>query len=253
MATTAELEGLYRQAKYREVIESADKNDPEQFLLVGWAYHQLGEYDKSKIFFAGLVSNYQSSSKIGESARRGLAHSWLQTDGISPLVEGVMKEIPPSIDLDNVYMNAVLVKARKGETISVELVIGRIIAALTTVPYKTVSGHIINNGVLTLHEARSQEGVRPYLSILPGLMDAAIGIYEATGTAENHIAGAEYRAALICRASGWKKLALVSAQESVDLWRPLACSQGGERYQKNLEGAEKLLRELKEEGGISLI
>ncbi len=248
MATIEELKRLYQEAKYRELIELADRGDSdnEQLLLVGWARHQLGEYSESMAIFSGLAFAYSSSLQIGESARRGLAHGLLQTGGNFAEVEKIMAEISPSPDLDNVYINAALAKARKGEAISVEIVMGRIMAALGAVPYKTIHGHVINNGTLALYEARGQEGVKPYLPMLPGLILVAVGIYEATGAAKNHIAGAEFRASLICEAAGWKKNALLYAQTSRELWRELVDSEGGARFQKNLEGVQAQMNKLEQ-------
>jgi tetratricopeptide (TPR) repeat protein len=260
MATLEELKELYGVAKYREIIAAEDvnaldyrdNNDAEKLLQLAWAYHQIGEYHKSLAIFEKLMSQCSSEEtsweyKVYMAAARGVAHGLIQTGGDFERVEVIMKIIPPSLDQDNVYVNAFLAKARRKEMISSEIVMGRINAALIAVPYKTISGHVISNGVLALHEARQQEDVKNYIPILPGLIDMAIGIYESTGTAKNHIAGAEFRAAQILRANGWDKFAILSAEESVNLWKELVSTQDGERYQNNLEGAEKLLNELRAE------
>lgn len=253
MATIQEIRELKKQGKNREIIATVDAENivftkrprvevnDEKLLEKAWAHHQLGEYDKSLQIMWDLSEYYPASSAIGESALRGFAHGRLQKDMDIEGADAILRRLPQGLTTDNVRMNQMIMAARKGLTIPAGSVISMIVNALKTVPYATINGHIINNGTLVLHEARNQEGVKSYIPILPGLIDVAIGIYEATGTAKNHIAGAEFRAAQICKANGWMKLGRLSAQESVELWRELVNSQDGARYQKNLEGAKKLL------------
>jgi len=253
MKTKEEINKLYEEKKYREIVEAVDiqllwnirKKDRDEIMLtVAWSYHQLGEYDKSIPIMRDLANIYGTSSKIGEQAWRGWAHGVLQQDGDINLADEIMKLLPPSPERDNVRMNFFLIAARKGAAISASEIMTAITNALAAVPYKTVDGHIINNGAFALHEAREQEGVKPYLPILPALMFSAIGIYRATDTAKNHLAGVTFRASQICEAAGWKKLARIEAETSVGLWRKLVSSQGGERYQQNLKGAEAQLGKL---------
>lgn len=261
MATREELKELYKQGKWREIIAAEDgkkllavmkERKPgvdiaevaEKLFQIGWAHHQLGEYDDSMPIFWELSEYYPASSEIGESASRGLAHGTLQRDMDIETADAILRRLPPGLATDNVRMNQIIMAARKGLRIPAKTVISMIVNALETVPYATVNGHIVNNGALALHEAREQEDVKPYLPILPGFIFAAIGIYEATGTAKNHIAGAEFRASQICEAAGWKKNARLTAETSVELWRELVSSQDGARYQRNLDGAEVQLKKM---------
>ncbi len=261
MATIEEIRELKKQGKNREIIAALKderlmivvKEDAEKLLEKAWAHHQLGEYDSSLPIMAALSVKWSAFTIIGESARRGYAHGILQRDDDVQEADKTLQEIPFSLGRDNVRMNMMIMAARKGLTIPAEEVIATIMHTLQMVPYATVNGHIINNGALVLHEARQQKAVEPYIPILPGLIDVVIGIYEATDTAKNHIAAAKFRAAQICRANGWKKLARISIEESIELWRYLVASQDGARYKQNLEGAEKLKREMEKEEGISLI
>lgn len=251
MATVEEIREWKKQGKNREIIAAVQseevsrntKND-EKLLEKAWAHHQLGEYDESLPIMSALAEYYSPLNEIGESALRGYAHGILQRDSDIHTADDVMKRIPLSMARDNVRINMMIMAVRKGLAIPAEEIMFMITNALQSVPYATVNGHIVNNGALVLHEARQQEAIKLYLSILPGLMDTAIGIYKFTKSPENHIAGAEFRAAQICRANGWLKLAKLSAEESVALWRDLVNSQDGERYQKNLEGARELLKDL---------
>lgn len=254
MVTNEQLDELYAKAKYREVIAAVNVEelnpgslkDEEKLLRVGWAYHQLGEYDKSVPIMGTLILRHVSASEIGESARRGLAHGTLQRYGDIEGADRVLQEIPPSLARDNVRMNLFLTAARKGIEIPVSEVMQMIVDTMMRVPYEVVNGHIVNNGTFTLHEARNQEGVHPYVSILPGFIEAAIGIYEAVGAAKNHLAGALYRASLIFEATGpeWLRGAREMIGNSVRLWRELVEAQGGERFQKNLDGALAQLEKL---------
>jgi len=252
MATIEELNKLYAQAKYREVIDAVEnKNldskileDEKKLLIKGWGHHQLGEYDKSTPIMEELRQRHEPSSQIGESAREGLAQGLLQWKGDLNDADKVMQEIPPSPRRDNARMNYFLQGARKGLKVPAGEVLSTITKNLSSVPYATINGHIINNGTLALHEARNQEGAKPYLALLPSLIFMAIGIYEATGAAKNHIAEAEFRASQICEAAGWKKNARICAETSVKLWRELVASQDGVRYQRNLEEAEAQLKKL---------
>ena len=252
MATIEELKELYQRAKYREIIAAVNvgelkpdsPEDEEKLLQVGWAHHQLGEYGNSVSIFVSLSKRYPADTEIGESARRGWAHGVLQWTGSITKADEIMQEIPSSLARDNVRMNMFIEAVRKGLEIPASEVMAIITNTLAAVPYSTVNGHIINNGALAFHEARKQGVVRPYLPILPGLIEVAIGIYETTGAAKNHIAGALFRASQIFEAADWKRRAIFVAEESVAIWRELVSAQDGARYQRNLEGAEKLLREL---------
>ena len=249
-----ELQDLYIQAKYQEIKKLVDEgdmnaNDPHdasRLLLLGWSHHQLGEYDDSMAIMSGLMMAYEADTEIGESARRGLAHGILQSQGGIQRADNLLLEIPPSLARDNVRMNQMIVAARKGFDIPGAAVMTMITNALGSVPYATVNGHVVNNGALAFHEARQQEGVKPYLSVLPGLIGVAIGIYETTGAAKNHRASALFRASQIFEAADWPEGAIVVIQESIAFWRELVATQGGERYQNNLEGALAQLEKLKE-------
>lgn len=252
MATIKELEELHQKAEYRKLIEEVEKEklipgrieDDTKLLRKGWSHHQLGEYDKSIPIMEELRGRYEPSSEIGQSAREGLAQGLLQWKGDLKRADEVMQEIPSSPRRDNARMSYFLQGARKGLEVPEVEAINTITKYISNLPYATINGHIINNGTLALYEARNQEGVKPYLAILPGLIFAAIGIYEATGAAKNHIAGAEFRASQICEALGWKKNARICAETSVELWHELVSSQDGARFQHNLEGAEAQLKKL---------
>jgi hypothetical protein len=249
----ATIKKLYQEGKYREVIAAVEGNKnpgDERLLQAAWAHHQLGEYTLSIPIMEDIVERHSSRSEVGRSARRGLAHGLIQWNGDLKTADAIMQQISPGLDRDNVRVNIFLVAARKKVEIPASEVIAIITNAINTVPYATVNGHVVSNGALALHEARGQEMVKPYLPILSGLMSAAISIYEVTGTAKNHIAGAEFRDAQICRANGLLEPARFSAEESVNSWRELVNSQDGARYKQNLEGAEKLLREIMQEIAI---
>jgi len=252
MAMIEELKKLYQEAKYKEIIaaEEGEKlnfklfQDAEKLLQIGWAHHQLGEYDKSLQIMYDLSEFYPVSSVIGESALRGFAHGLLQKNMDIEAADAILQRLPQGLTTDNVRINQMIMAVRKDLKIPAESVMSMIINALKTVPYATINGHIINNGALVLHEARQQEGVKPCLPILPGLIEAAIGIYEATNTPKNHIAGAMFRASQIFEAAGRKRGAILIAEESVAIWRELVSTQDGARYRRNLEGAEAQLRKL---------
>lgn len=267
MATIEELEGLYGNGNYREVIDSleAEKLDPrmikdaEMLLLMAWSYHQLGEYSSSLPIFERVMFRHsgvvhgESERKIELSACRGVAHGLLQTGAVLSLdrVEKIISSIPPSLKLNNVYASVALVGARSGRKINVKMIVDMIFHALQTVPHEVISGHIVNNGAFALFEAKTQEDVKPYLPILPGLMETAIGIYESTGAAKNHLAGSLYRAALIMEERGWLAGALTVIRQSLLLWRELARSQGGERYENNLVNAIDVWSRLERRGFIA--
>lgn len=234
---------MYKQGKYREIIAVGGEDD-KGLLLVAWAHHQLGEYGKSVPLMKELCVRHLPNTGIGELARRGLAHGYLQRDGDIKKADEILQDIPPSLARDNVRMNTFIMAVRKKVEIPASEAMAIITNAINTVPYITTNGHVVNNGASALHEARQQEGVKPYLPILPGLIETAIGIYEATNTPKNHIAGAMFRASQIFEAAGWKRGAILVAEESVVIWRELVSTQDGARYQRNLEGAEAQLKKL---------
>ncbi len=248
MATIKELESLYNQGKYREVVEAAESDagqTQKKRLRLAWAHHQLGEYDRSMDIAEALREHCPGSSAIGESARRCLAHSWLQNGGDVGYADNILCELPVGLPCDNVRMNIFLIAARKGVKIPARMVVMMVLSAIVIVPYETVNGHIINNGALAIYEAREQEQVVPYLAILPGLIDMTIRIYEATGTAKNHIAGAWFRASQILGdVAGRRREALGAISNSIRLWEELKAEQGGDRFGKNLDGAQEQRRRL---------
>ena len=95
-----------------------------------------------------------------------------------------------------------------------------------------------------LHGARDQKDVKPFLPLLSGLIEIAIGIYEVTGAAPNHLAGALYRASLIFEAADWIEGAFVIIHESIAKWQKLVITQDSERNQQNLAGAKRQLEHL---------
>jgi len=225
-----------------EELDPRNEQDEEVLLEVAWAYHQLGEYGQSIPIMEVLRGRHAPNTEVGESARRGLAHGLLQRDGDIMAADTVFHEIPPGSGRDNGRMNMMIVAARQGTLIPPGEVMATICGALEKAPYGAVIGHIVNNGVMALYEARKQESARIYSAVLPGLMHIALGIYHDTKTARNHVAGAEYRAALICADLGgvWLNYAANHAVKSCLFWKELVASQGGERYKKNLASAMEL-------------
>lgn len=256
MPTIEALNQLYQDTEHRKLIEAVDEEqlnlatpqEAEKILLKAWSYHQLGEYHNSVPLMETLCKLYQSASKVGESARRGLAHGLLQWKSDIQRADKILQDIPPSLGRDNVRMNLIITAVRQGLEIPAAEVMTMIGTALLSPPYATINGHIINNGTFALHEARDQVGARWYLPALPGLIEIAIGIYAETGTAKKHLAGACYRGSLIFEAAGssWYEGAEELARDSVNLWRELVSSQDGVRFQKNLDGALAQLKKLEE-------
>ena len=256
MVMIGEIRELKKQGKNREIIAAVDAENidftkrprievnDEKLLEKAWAHHQLGEYDKSLQIMWDLSEYYPASSVIGESALRGFAHGRLQKDMDIEAADAILRRLPQGLTTDNVRMNQIIMAVRKGLTIPAGSVMSMITNALETVPYATINGHIVNNGALALYEARQQEVTKPYLPVLPGLIEAAISIYEATNTPKNHIAGAMFRASQIFEAADWKRGAILVAEESVAIWRELVSMQDGARYQRNLEGAEAQLKKV---------
>lgn len=253
MLTFEELSQVYRDGNYRRVITEIGErvfipslvSDGRILLLKAWSYHQLGEYKESLEIFEELLGLYRDNKhEVYISAARGMAHGLIQTNGDLTRAYLLMETLPFDANSRNFYLNAVISQARKGEKISPKIVISIITNTLSAVPYEIIHAHIINNGAFALYEAREQESVKPYLSVLPGLIFCAIKIYSETEAAENHLAGSTYRASLICEAFGWLKFAVIEAETSVRLWTKLVAAQGGERYAKNFEGAKAQLKKL---------
>jgi len=76
--------------------------------------------------------------------------------------------------------------------------------------------------------------------MLPGLIEVAIGIYQAVGVQKNHLAGCFFRGAQIFLEAGWIRGANELIDESIALWEEMVASEDGERYRNNLEGAREL-------------
>ena len=97
-------------------METVNRDSPEnddQLLDLAWAYHQLGEYDQSAQIMRGLRSRYGPGIDIGDSARRGLAHS-LQQLGELEEASQVLTEIHASPERENGRAVAILQETRRG-------------------------------------------------------------------------------------------------------------------------------------------
>jgi len=211
----------------------------------GWAHYQLGNYERARAIMLRLAADFSADSAVGQSARLCLAHC-AERQGDLDDAQNLLDEIPPGSARDNLYVTVLIAKRRKDPDLLVPAakVMDFIIEALKRAPYHVVDAHIINNVTLLLHEARQQKDVKPYLSSLCGLIEVAIGIYEETNAPENHRAAALYRASLIFEAADWLEGSLVVIRESIAKWQKLVSSQGGERYRKNLNGAQEQLKKL---------
>lgn len=265
--TTQEAEQLYQAGKYRELVSQwerwVEERRPQDLdenilgalvkagvlaLRAAWAYYQLGAFEKAEKLARILRSATSADVPAGESARRLLAHC-SERQGRLEDAEAYLRDIPASRERDNLYLTILIARKRQGKETGVIVALNLVTEAMIRTPYQTIDGHIINNAAWLLYEAREEEAVKPFLPILVGLIESAIGIYEATGTALNHRAGALFRASHICLdVADWPKGALLDIDESITLWEQLVASEGGDRYQKNLERAraqrEKILARL---------
>ena len=208
--TLQEIRGLETQGKYREVIEGVgslrdtpdDSNDERVQLVLAraWAHYQLGEYGEAENWGKSIASwpafFPPATTEVGESAWRLLAHC-AERRGDLDQAEVLLRELPTSTARDNLWVTILVKRQRNGEVIEASRAVELVLAAQSRAPYQVVDGHIINNVTWLLHGARDQKDVKPFLPLLSGLIEIAIGIYEVTGAAPNHLAGALYRASLI--------------------------------------------------------
>jgi hypothetical protein len=244
MSNIDKLKELYGQGKYREIIEhEADidilaKEEDEATRIFAWAFHQLGEYKKSIPLMTILCKRNPPESEIGESARTGLAQGLLQQDGDIAAAEKIINQLPYSLKRDNVRMN--MFSKAVDQKVGIDPVaVMTIVNKALDCPVKDWSitiGHIVNNAALVFFKAREQDEIMIcWEENAVAFADKAIGIYEYVGAQRNHIAGALYRKALIHKA-----IFEEAKEKSVSIWEELVASQGGDRYQKNLEGAMSL-------------
>ena len=240
---------LYQQGKYREIVEAVNPDSPgsdEDLLRLGWAHHQLGEYDQSVPIMRGLRDRHGPDTDIGDGARRGLAHG-LQQTGELDKANQVLAEVLPSLARDNGRAVAILQETRRGAPIPIAEVQQMITRATWAVPYEAVNGHILNNLTYAMYIGREQEIVKPYLPTLPGFNGLAVVIYHQLRVQKNHLAGCFFRASQISLdVANQPEAARVMILRSIELWEELVASQGGERYQGNLEGAKDQLRRVEE-------
>lgn len=249
--TLQEIQGLRAQGEYRQTIAALDEWEKEGFpgttgipadrgpffLEKAWAHYQLGEYAQAEEQGTIITRFLAVETDAGESARRLVAHC-AERRGDLDRAENILQDVPSNPARDNLYLTILIGKSRKGLPVSPVTVMELVAAAQMRTPYQVVDGHIVNNAAWLLHGARQQEAVKPFLPILPGLIEVAIGIYEATGAANNHRAAALFRASHIFEAADWAEGAVVVITESITLWGELVASQGGERYRQNLQGAK---------------
>ncbi|MCH8986684.1 hypothetical protein IIA94_00730 [Patescibacteria group bacterium] len=185
-----------------------------------------------------LSGRYDAASEIGESARRGWAHGLLQTSEDIVGANAIISEIPFSDAREALRMNLMLIAARKGININAR----EIVYTITNVvrkspPFSIHNAHSINNGTFALHEARDQEDVRPYLSLLNGFMELAVGLYASIDMRKNHLAGCLFRLSFIAEADDWIDGALLYIGECIQNWQTVLSSQDEERFRNNLENA----------------
>ena len=244
---------LYQQGKYREIVEAVNPDSPgddNQLLTLGWAFHQLGEYGQSTQIMRGLRAQYGPDTDIGDGARRGLAHGFQQLGQLDEANQ-VLAEIVPSLARDNVRAVAILQETRNDGVFPMAEAQQMISRAMWTIPRQANNNaHIVNNLTFAMYEGRRQEVIKPYLFMLHGLIEVAVGIYEEVKAQKNHLAECLFRASQIfLDIADWVEEAYVAIQESVRLWEEIVASQGGRRYQTNLENARAQLRRVEEQRG----
>ncbi|MBI4138342.1 MAG: hypothetical protein HY482_01970 [Candidatus Wildermuthbacteria bacterium] len=250
VVTIRELEDWYRQGRYDDLINlnpslveipvdiSAEEVLARVNLLQAWSLHQKKEYWPAEVAFAALATRFFVDTFVGDSARRGLAHALFQQDKME---EGrrVLEEIRPGIERSNARLNELLRDVFAGRPIPVEEVLQAVAHALGDTPYRIIHGHVLNNAAWILFQARHREEAKPYLPILQGLIEMALGIYDQTKAQPNHIASCSFRAATIFFESGWFKGALTLIDESISAWEKALQGKEDPAFRRNLQGAEE--------------
>jgi tetratricopeptide (TPR) repeat protein len=239
------VEELYKAGKHREIILRVDPNDIPSTLTgdkirlrLGWAHYQLGEQEEALVLFSKLVKTDLPTTEIGEGSTRGLAHIWIQKGKLSE-AEDLIKKLPAGFNRDNIFINLYLAMVRKEMEIPAGDVMCFIAHAIIP-PYAIINAHIVNNGSWALFQARKQPEIKELLLALPGYLEKAKIIYQEVNAQQNHIASVLYRMAVVYEYLGETDKGLDCAEESKEIWLSLVSSQGGERYQQNLKGAEDL-------------
>ncbi|OHA63879.1 MAG: hypothetical protein A2940_00900 [Candidatus Wildermuthbacteria bacterium RIFCSPLOWO2_01_FULL_48_29] len=250
MTIEEQADRLYSEGKYREVIairtdwrrENPDAPMGRIDLRAAWAHYQLGEFPAAEEIALPIVPRYPVRDALEANAGLLLAHC-AERQGKLVEADERLVVLPASRGRDNLAMTIMLARKRAGAVTNAR-VLQLAVDAMMRVPYDVVDAHIINNVAWLLHQSRGQADVPQILPILPGLVEMAIGIYDAVGAADNHRAGVRYRAALIFEAAGWLEGARTLIQQSVELWRALVAREGGDRFASNLAGAEEVFRRL---------
>jgi tetratricopeptide (TPR) repeat protein len=250
--TLAEIQELRVQGKYRETIAAVEAWVSEGFpgttgvladrspffLEKAWAHYQLGEYDEAKKGAEAIRGFMSIRTDVGESAQRLLAHC-AERQGMLEEAENLLRALNPSRARDNLYVTILIARFRQGGEVVFVDAVRLATDAMMRAPYEIVDGHILNNVAWLLYGAREDEMARPFLPILSSFTEGAIGIYEAVGAARNHLAGALFREShIFLNIADWPKGALLAINESIALWEQLVASEGGQRYQQNLAGAQ---------------
>lgn len=246
------LKKLYGEGKYqgiKDLINEEDfrgsrLEDAEFLLQLAWAQYQLGEYESSYQIFIGLRMEHCADIEIGESARRGAAHATLQEQGNIGRADELLQELPISPARENLRITTFVTAARKGIRIPFREINLMISSAVDLFSGEVVYAHIINNGALALYEARKQSKSKTLLLEIVNFLEVALVMYKIAGAADNHLAGILFRISLVNETAGDTEKALSAIKESVNIWRGLVASQGGERYQKNLENTVSKMEEL---------
>ncbi len=262
--TLEELEKMYKEGKYKEIVNSIDLKygdinglvgagigeNTNEFAEIRYLYgctkYQLGLYSKAEETFQSLKLGIYLSPEMKDKTVNMLGHSLAQQGKMQEAIE-IIRRLPASLKRDNLELNVCIEAARKGLLIPLENVV-EIAKKGMVIPHETINGHILNNAALAIYESTKGDRVEGhttigdnYLNLAIGYITMAIRIYEMNKAQKNHIAGAKHRMSLIAELIGWPETARVSAERSVTLWQELVNEQGGERYQKNLENAEKQL------------
>ncbi len=251
MAMHEQVEQLYSDGRYREVIAIRNKwrrenpDEPASMLdlRAGWAHYQLGEFAAAEKTGADIVEHVRAGSNLANAAWLFMAHC-AERQGNLEIAEARLRDIPRSRARDNLFVIVLIAQKRNGEEVPLRDALQIAIDAIMRVPHQVVDAHLVNNVAWLLHEARYEEGTKPMLPLLPGLVEMAIGMYETLAAPENHRAAAMFRAALIFEAAGWLEGARTLIRQSVELWRALVAREGGARFQSNLRGAEEVLQRL---------
>ena len=242
MATVAEIQELYDKGKiqeamnavWAEVYEERPSNDPERGALMiirAWCHWRRQEWSDA-------LEWLEMAEKAGGAelkAKRLRAYFAAYRDKDDKVLLSIVAELPDDIDAQN----ALVIRARDGDSALTHAEIGRIVLSFSG---DGVAAANLNHNGARFFLAKARGNADLFSAI--GMLERAIQLYGTEGQWHHRAAAHHYKSQAHERL-GEKAEALAMEQESARLWdKAIELDPQNKGFRDNRESAVKRIAEL---------